>query len=70
MEVGTVNGERVFFAQAGSGTGLVCFGANDSPPERGTFAATGSPDSRGVIITATALSLSRYFLRPDSRPRP
>src|SRR6266496_1262642 len=61
VDVGTANGESAFFAQAGSGTAFVCFGAKDSPPEREPSDATASPDSCGVIITVTALSLMRYF---------
>ena len=41
VDVGTANGESAFFAQAGNGTAFVCFGAKDSPPERGPSEADG-----------------------------
>src|SRR5512145_1745040 len=61
-DVGTANGANVFFAQAGKGTGLVSLGAKDSVAGRESEAARGLPDSRGVNIATTALSLKRYFL--------
>src|SRR5512135_1589417 len=61
VDAGTANGARAFLAQPGSGTGLVCLGAKDSPPERGLCDATASPDSRGVITATIALSLVKYF---------
>src|SRR5690242_8553238 len=62
VDVGRESGDTAFLAHAGSGTAFACFGANDSPPERELCDATAAPDSRGIIIRTTALSLLKYFL--------
>src|SRR5512135_73171 len=61
MGAGRVGGITAALAQAGRGTGLVCFGANDSAPPN-PWEATGCPDGRGVRIAVTAVSLTRYSL--------
>ena len=62
VEVGIAGGATAFPAQAGRGTGFVCFGAKDSAPRRKPSAATGAPDGRGVSTATVAVSLTRYSL--------
>src|SRR4030095_16392549 len=61
LDVGTSKGSNVLFAHAGSGTAFVSFEAKDSAPGLEPSDATGLPDSRGVKMATTAVSLVRYF---------
>src|ERR1043166_8240900 len=61
LEAGTSRGLIFLFAHAGSGTGLVSLGANDSAPGRVPSAAVGLSELRGVNTATTDVSLIRYF---------
>ena len=58
---GEVGRTAALFAQAGSSTGSVRLGANDSFPPY-PFEATGFPEGRGVTMAVSAVSLMRYPL--------
>src|SRR5271169_4554191 len=61
VEIGTGGNAETFFAQAGSITCFVRFGAKDSPPPK-PFDEMGIPEGCGVSSATIAVSLCRYSL--------